>query len=270
MRITLRQVLSTLAIAGAIAAAPTRSVAGDATALDEARRALDAAVNTGKVDAVLQARAAFATLADAEPSNPVPRYWTVVADWRAAGFAQKDGKDAVKRICEPGIENAEKLVEMDPKSAEALALLSGLQGLSMMYRGPAAGMTLGPKMESQMGRAIGMAPENPRVRFLDALNTLHKPGFVGGGAKKAAPKFTEAIALFEKERAAAPDASHWGHDDAELWAGRCAMKLEDPATAKQHYERALAANPDNGWVRHVLLPQAEKALAEPVAKKGRS
>jgi tetratricopeptide (TPR) repeat protein len=270
MTITLRRLLSTLALAVAVAAAPTPSVAGDATALDEARAALDAAVNAGKVDAVLQARAAFAAIAEAEPTNPVPRYWTVVADWRAVGFAQKDGKDAVKRICEPAIENAEKLVELDPKSAEALALLAGLEGLSMSYRGPAAGMTLGPKMESQMGRALGMAPENPRVRFLDALNTLHKPGFVGGGAKKAAPKFAEAIALFEKEHAAAAAGANWGRDDAELWAGRCAMKLDDPATAKQHYERALAANPDNGWVRHVLLPQAEKALAEPVAKKGRS
>ena len=34
-------------------------------------------------------------------------------------------------------------------------------------------------------RAIELEPTNPRIAFLDAMNTLHKPAFVGGGAAKA-------------------------------------------------------------------------------------
>jgi tetratricopeptide (TPR) repeat protein len=84
------------------------------------------------------------------------------------------------------------------------------------------------------------------------------------------PKFQQAIELFEKERASAPATASWGHDDAELWAGRCAMKLKDPATARRHFERALEINPANGWVRHSLLPQAEQALSGSGGKKSRS
>ena len=62
-------------------------------------------------------------------------------------------------------------------------------------------------------------------------------------------------------RAGDPAAFDWGHDDAYVWAGRAAMKEKKYADAKAYYERALVANPANGWVRTQLLPQAEKQLA---------
>ena len=159
-----RMLVSVLTAVALTLAATPPARATDGSALEDARRKLAAAVNTGQVPAVLEARSAFAALAAAEPENPVPLYWTVVAEWRATGFAQNDGKEAVKRYCEPALESAERLVAMDPQSAEAIALLAGLQGLSMSYRGPAAGMTLGPKMESEMGRALGMAWSSARNR----------------------------------------------------------------------------------------------------------
>ena len=39
------------------------------------------------------------------------------------------------------------------------------------------------------------------------------------------------------------------------------MKLGDAADALVHYKKALEINPDNDWVRAVLLPAAEKAMA---------
>ena len=85
--------------------------------------------------------------------------------------------------------------------------------------------------------------------------------FVGGGADKATAGLREAIELFDAETVTDSTAPDWGRDDAHLWAGRAAMKLEDFAGAREHYHRALEINPHNGWVRNVLLPAAEKAVA---------
>ena len=46
-------------------------------------------------------------------------------------------------------------------------------------------MQLGIQMGADMDHAHDLAPKNPRVALLDGINTLYKPGFVGGGAGKA-------------------------------------------------------------------------------------
>jgi tetratricopeptide (TPR) repeat protein len=122
-------------------------------------------------------------------------------------------------------------------------------------------MKLGIQMEGDMGHARDLAPKNPRVALLDGINTLYKPAFVGGGAGAARTKFEKAGALFAAETvtdAAAPD---WGKDDVWTWDGRAAMKAGDFKDAAAAYRKALAANPDNGWVKRSLLPEAEKKLA---------
>ena len=88
-----------------------------------------------------------------------------------------------ERYVKDGITHATRALELDPSNAEALAIKVALQGMSIRFE-PSLAMSLGPELESSMGRALGMAPKNPRVHFIDALNTLHKPEFVGGGARQ--------------------------------------------------------------------------------------
>ena len=46
-----------------------------------------------------------------------------------------------------------------------------------------------------------------------------------------------------------------------VWAGRAEMKLDQPAKAREQYQKALEVTPDHAWVKYSLLPEAEKALA---------
>jgi tetratricopeptide (TPR) repeat protein len=174
-------------------------------------------------------------------------------------------KERAKKLCKDGIERCDRVLAKAPRHADAIALKAGLQGLWLSFE-PAAMMTLGMQMEEAMERARELEPENPRVAFLDGVNTFHKPAFVGGGADKARARFDQAIALFARTGAAAgaandPAALDWGRDDAYVWAGRAAAKTKDYAAAKAYYEKALGANPGNGWVRGTLLPGVEKQLA---------
>jgi tetratricopeptide (TPR) repeat protein len=237
------------------------AVAAEPDSLVTLKRDLQAAINGAQVGEILKVRARFQTLAAAEPKSATLQYWMALADWRAVPLLMRDQKDKAKQHCEAGIAAAARATELDPKLAEAYALKAGLEGLSLSFKDQAAAMTLGPQMENEIGRAVGIAPSNPRVRFLDGINTLHKPAFVGGGPEQALDKFGKAIELFKAEAVTDPAAPDWGRDDAYLWAGRAAMMHEDYAGARDYFNQALAANPDNGWVRNVLLPSAEKALA---------
>jgi tetratricopeptide (TPR) repeat protein len=87
------------------------------------------------------------------------------------------------------------------------------------------------------------------------------PSFFGGGPEPALKEFRRAQSLFAPTASTAPTTPNWGSDDAYLWAGRAQMKLGDYEGAKKSYEQALQANPNNGWVRTSLLPEAEKSMA---------
>jgi tetratricopeptide (TPR) repeat protein len=238
-------------------AAPATAPSGAETAM----RALDRAVAHGRLDEIQQARAAFAALVADDPASKPAQYGLALADWRAVPLLGREQSDLGRKLCKEGIAACERLLAADPKAAEALALKAGLQGLSLAYA-PMAMMSLGPEIAEGNDRARGMAPDNPRVLLLVGIGTLHKPAFAGGGADKAKPLFERAIARFE----AAPadtGAMAWGRVDAYVWAGRCQALLKDWAGARDRYRQALAIEPEHGWVRHSLLPEAEKNLAAP-------
>lgn len=233
--------------------------ATDDTALTAAKQQLSAGVSSSQPDAILKARAAFAALQNDDPKDARLACWIAVASWRAVPLLQSSDVEQAKRICKDGIAAADRAIALDPKLADAVAIKAGLQGLSVTFN-PALGMSLGGEMDEAYGRAEGLEAKNPRVALLKAMNTMHKPEFVGGGAKRAMPQFEKAIALFDAENANA-NGFDWGRTDARIWAGRCQLKLGDAAKAKSHYEQALAIDSDNVWVRQVLMPAADKALA---------
>lgn len=243
---------------------PAPSSASDLATLVAAKRQLQHGVDQGDASQVLQARARFQSLATLEPRSALLHYWVAVADWRAVTLllnGKNPDREQAERHCTAGLAAAERAFELDPKSGGALALQAGLLGLSLTFKSPAAAMTVGPEMEGLLGRAAGLAPDDPRVPLLDGINTLHKPAFVGGGPKPALAKFAKAIERFEAQAPADSTAPDWGRDDALLWAGRAQMRLLEYESARSYFRRALEANPANGWVRTALLPEAEKALA---------
>lgn len=239
--------------------------ATDMAALTAAKQQLQAGVTASKAEDMLQARAAFAALQQENPKDASLACWIAVASWRAVPLLQSSDDEQAKRVCKDGIAAADRAIALDPKLAEAFAVKAGLQGLSLSFN-PAMAMTLSSEMDEGFSRAEAIDAKNPRVLLLKAMNTMHKPEFVGGGAKRAMPQFEKAIALFAAQKAQAPGAQDWGRVDADLWAGRCQMKLGDAHKAKVHYERAMTMDPENVWVSKVLMPAADKQLAEKSGK----
>ena len=240
------------------------------TGLSSSPRAdLQRAMNRGSLEGLLKARGRLLALVVADPKSATAHYWVAVADWRivpiaSGGDDEKTRKNA-ERYCTEGLAQCDQALALDPRFAEAIALRASLQGLSIQFD-PSRAMALGGEMMPAMDRAREIAPGNPRVLFLQALNTLHMPAFVGGGPARALPMFVKAQELYAAEaKAGGPggdaDAA-WGCDDACLWAGRAAMDLKDYPAALGYFKKALEVNPDNGWVRSRLLPEAEKAAAE--------
>ena len=237
------------------------ALAADPHALVAAKQLLQSGMNHGDTALMLKARGQFMGLLAAEPEAATLHTWVALTDWRVVPILAAKDREAAKRYCDEGLVHCDAALKADPRAAEALAVKAGLQGLAINFNSAAA-MTLGPALRANMGRAIELAPSDPRIRLLDGINTLHMPEFFGGGAQKALEKFKQANALFATESVADSTAPDWGRDDAFLWAGRCAMQLKDYAAARDYFQQALDSNPAKGWVRTALLPAAQDSLAK--------
>lgn len=227
-----------------------------------ARTALRQGIDGGDVAQLMKARANFQLQAMSNPKDVWALYYVGLADWWLV--AMQSGKDEkkkdIERLCAEGLERCDKALALDPKNADAIALKGSLQGLMIGFH-PDQAINLGPAAKGNFDQAKSIDASNPRVWVLSGINTLHMPAFFGGGAEPALKEFQRAQSLFTQAAAAAAYAPDWGKDDAFLWAGRAQMKLGDYEGAKASYQQALVANPNNGWVKHTLLPEAEKSLA---------
>jgi len=254
----------TLSLALASAASPALAV--DAAKLAAAQQQLARAAYAHGPEDLIKIRSTFESMSKQEPKSAALHYWVAVADWRLA--PRLDDPKQGERFCKDGLDHADRAMKLDPRFADMLAIKAGLLGLSLRYD-PGAMMTVGLEIQSHMKRALELAPDNPRVRLLEAMNTLHKPDFVGGGADKALPQFLKAETLFAAEKPASLTAPSWGHAESLIWAGKSAFALADYPAARGYYDRALAIDPGNGWVLHALIPELEKATQEAASKDAR-
>lgn len=238
------------------AAAPPATAQPADSLLLQGKKLLQQGADAGSAAELQQARAVFErTAADAEAA-PLAHYYAALADYRLLYVPERPAEKL--DLINDAIAHLEKAVAADKRFADAYALLSSMYGQKageQWYKG----MFLGPKADKAMARAKELAPENPRVRLLDAIGLYNKPGMFGGDKKKALDGFREAVRLFEKEDVAEPLRPQWGHEEAYAWIGIAHMQAGRQAEAREAFEKALQINPDYGWVESALLPQLAEA-----------
>ena len=147
-------------------------------------------------------------------------------------------------------------LKIDPKSAEALALLSSVYG-AKIAKSSIKGIILGPRSSGAIGEAVKLEPDNPRVLLSQGVGKFNTPAMFGGSDTEAEALIRRALTAFQSEPAAKPWPG-WGRFDAHAWLGQILAKRGDKAAARAEYERALAIAPNSGWVRYVLLPVVVK------------
>jgi tetratricopeptide (TPR) repeat protein len=174
--------------------------------------------------------------------------------WRLSTVPDVQPAEAVT-LLKGADKNLRSLLKMNAKSGEALALLASVIGQEIRYGGNK--MELGPEASEVRANAVKAEPGNPRVVLQSAITLFHTPADYGGGPDKAEAGLRQAIALFEREPAARPW-PNWGRFDAHAWLGQVLAARGDKAGARAEYNLALAAWPQSGWVKYVLMPALDK------------
>jgi len=209
---------------------------------------------------LMAARGYFERLIN-EPTYPwLVHYYIGFVDMRLITyyFALAD-MDKAEEFVDDGIEHLEKAVELKNDFAEGYGLLSSLLGNKIALN-PMLGMTLGMKSGQMMNKALGLAPENPRITLIAGQSAYYTPEMYGGGKDKAHKHIEKAIAYFQSFKPEKPILPDWGFDEAYAYMGLIQMDQEDFIGARASFEKALEINPNNAWVKMDLMQKLEEKM----------
>jgi tetratricopeptide (TPR) repeat protein len=225
---------------------------------DSARIEIETATALGDLNRMREAGALLERALTALPDDPLLLHYLGYARYREATLMQGMKRD--DKEYRPLLEAADSLLERSASKlqlAESYAVRSSVIG-QLIGSNPLRGMTLGPKSSNAMDRAIELGPNNPRVWLLRGIGAMFTPSMFGGGLDKAEEYLGKALALFPNDKPAPPMPA-WGHAEVYIWLGQVHKRRERIDEARQAYNRALELQPDNGWVKHVLLPGLDRA-----------
>jgi tetratricopeptide (TPR) repeat protein len=172
------------------------------------------------------------------------------ADQAAAAARKNDpGKTEMRHSAERCVKALDHALEAQKDFADALALQSACLGMLAnvsVWRTPFAA----PKSASQLRKALQLAPKNPRVLLLDAINGYEHAK--AGGPERPCQKFKDTATVFETERASEDQVPGWGAAEAYTWLGRCYLDNSDAVPARDALERALLIAPEFGQAKRLL------------------
>lgn len=221
---------------------------------------LQAAVNSWEEPNLIQARGYFERLVPDETYPWLVQYYVALADYRLVNFYNsRKNTEAAKNYLEDGIQRLDAAIARQPDFPDAHSLLSSLLGIKIGLT-PWLGITLGAKSAGEMETARKLAPENPRNELISGISAFFTPRLFGGGQEKAQAALERAVTLFATTRNDNPIWPDWGHDEAHAWLGLIFQESASPEKAKFHFDEALKINPQNNWVKYVLLPKYQKQI----------
>jgi tetratricopeptide (TPR) repeat protein len=141
------------------------------------------------------------------------------------------------------IEQLKQVLEQDVKSADALALQSACYSNLAKYRRLEA-VLLRSRAEDRLRTASALAPRNPRVLYLSAMEGFAraKPGTAEN--QRAFEQLQLAAQLFDQSSATRIDVPGWGHAEAYLALGRQLQSRGDLLGARNWIEKSLIVAPD--------------------------
>jgi hypothetical protein len=179
--------------------------------------------------------------------DPLRHYYVGLANYRLAMVVEARDKSRARDAAARCVSRLDEAMRGKSDFAEGMALQSAcLRTLANLtpWRPLAGSKSLG-----QIERAVKLAPKDPRVLLLQALEN-GESGRIDG---PAIVKLRKAAAAFEAERQGVERTPGWGAAEVYAYLGRGYLEQGDIVNARDALERALLIAPDFALARRLLL-----------------
>jgi tetratricopeptide (TPR) repeat protein len=187
-----------------------------------------------------RARDYFVKLTQKNAGNAIYRYELARVDQYRSNAADARGdKKAAMAAMDAALDEAQRAVQANEKSADAHSLLADLYGRRIGLGGFMAGPRFGPKVGDENKRASELEANNPRVQASLGRQYLNAPKMFGGDVDKAIASLQKSIELDAKA------------DETFVWLAMAQRKKGDTAAANKSLDEALRLNPRSVFAQRI-------------------
>jgi tetratricopeptide (TPR) repeat protein len=178
-----------------------------------------------------------------DSGDELKSYYAALANYRLgllwSGREPGRARDAVDRC----VANLDRALRSRKDFPEGLALQAACLETQASMRWWTVPLSAS-KRNSRIERALKLAPKNPRVLMLDALETRDP--------QQAIAQLKKAVAAFERERQDVDRTPGWGAAEAYVYLGRTYLDSGEVIAAREAFERALVIAPEFAQARRFL------------------
>lgn len=190
------------------------------------------------------------------------RYWAGFASWRVALNGASSGltPDELRFHLLRADSELEAATKLRPDFADAHAALASLNGWLASFDDPAKFSDRITRSRNALARAKELAPDNPRVLWVEGGSYLFSPPQYGGDRTRAIEIYHRAAAIAPPLDPSSPDPD-WGRVEALMALAFAHQSATPPDLRLAAIEAAdaLRLQPDWSYVRDVLMPQIKAA-----------
>jgi tetratricopeptide (TPR) repeat protein len=190
-------------------------------------------------------------LAPSDTESASKSYYAGLANYRLTQLTVARDRSRAKETAAACVNSLDRALKIKKDFADALALQSAcLDVLAALeaWRTPFASSKSGAQIE----KARHLAPRNPRVLLLDAMEVYDRPKGSAAEKDRALNGFKKATAAFEAERQETEHAPGWGAAEAYVYLGRCYLDRGATLDARDALERALLIAPEFAEARRLM------------------
>lgn len=184
------------------------------------------------------------------PKSATCRYWLGTTHFHR--MLQLQNRDSGQADLEAGEDEMQKAIdaleaalEIDPNHAEVHAILGTLYGMKINGSLLRA-IRYGPSVQNHQKQALHHGAKNPRVQYLLGTGMLHTASN-DADRIEALKSLLLAEALFDAEEKQDRNLTdpRWGKDVCLTFIGQTFAQLHKPGQAKDYFQKALLARPNN-------------------------
>ena len=186
-------------------------------------------------------------LEDDTSGAPLRSYYLGLARFRLAQLEGAHHAGQAKQSADRCVASLESAAQRPEDAAEALALQSACYRLLAQLK-PVSAPYSSLRAGNAMHRALALAPQDPRVLLLEALEDYdlhHESRAVIGELQKS-------VAVFERERESVERPPSWGAAEAYAFLGRSLLEQGDAIAARGALEHALLLVPDFAYAHRLM------------------
>lgn len=192
-------------------------------------------------------------------------YWTGYASWRWAinGVSKGMPPDELRAHVANAVADFEASLTLREDFADGIAAAASTHSwLGTLLSDRDAATAHFARANKLMARALALAPDNPRVQWVQGGFYLFTPKTFGGDPARAEEIYARQVQISPPLDGGSPFPD-WGK--AEGWMSLAYAHLNraepDLAAAQKEAHRALELQPDWAYVKDVLLPQIQARIS---------